>query len=95
MARVSNNRMDPSAPSSSKKIWKKRAIRSFDGLLVSHLPDILRIEVKIMMILQVFYMPVLVALLLAAAFNVRSIVKQNDKIIKLLEELLKKDRGEA
>lgn len=42
-----------------------------------------------MTILEVFYMPVIVALLLAAAFNLRSIAKQNDKIIKLLEELKK------
>lgn len=42
-----------------------------------------------MTILEVFYMPVIVALLLAVAFNLRSIVKQNDKIIKLLEDLKK------
>ncbi len=42
-----------------------------------------------MTILEVFYMPEIVTLLLAAAFNLRSIAKQNDKIIKLLEELKK------
>ncbi|GEM_PF-5009365 len=42
-----------------------------------------------MTILQVFYMPLILALLLATAFNLRSIVKQNEKIIKLLEEIKK------